>query len=641
MSQTGLVPVSDPALLSDRQKTLIRAHLDQALAHAIFAGSKRTKDFLSLVVGRALEGRQDSLHERTIGAELFGRPIGYDTGNDSVVRVRASDARKKLALYYSQMPGSTLRIELPSGSYIPVFHFLAEESTPPAPASASPLPEKPDTASLPLVFTRKKRENWPLILLALLAVALLAGFSISLWQRVRIKSGIHAIAVLPLENLSGSPTQEYFADGITEELINNLGQASTLRVTSLTSSMSYKGTKKKLPDIAQELGVDAIIEGGLIREGDQLRISTQLIDARTDRPIWARTYLRQLSAGGDWQGEVAQDIVEEISLKVNPQAQTRRSHRHTAAPDVQDLYLHGISLRDAGNCPQAIPYFEQAIARDANDAEPHSALASCYGMLGESGRLPYLEAFTKQKAEAQRAIALDDTLSESHAERANTAMTLDHDWALAETEFRRAIELNPSASTNHEKYAFFLVRVGRTQEALNEIAQAVALDPVSPSTLHAQGFIDDFARQYDRALAVTQTAQGLKINLPDLNFLRGNIAAGQGRYAEAIAAYQQAGGGPYALGHLGYAYARSGNRKMADRLIISLKQNLQQTGIGAYEIALVDAGLGDRDAALAWLETAYRNHDVGLVYLKVDPCLDALRGDPRFANLLRNMGMRP
>lgn len=640
MYQTGLVSVSDPALLSDRQKTQIRAHLDSALAHAIFAGSKRTQDFLRLVVCHALDGRQDCLHERTIGAELFGRPIGYDTGNDSVVRVRASDARKKLALYYSQIPESALRIELPSGSYLPVFHFLAEESTPLATVSATPLPAEPEAHSRLSVFTRKKRENWPMYLLAVMVLLLAVVFSVSAWQRIHRKSGIHAIAVLPLENLSGSPAQEYFADGITEELINNLGQASTLRVTSLTSSMSYKGSKKKLPEIARELGVDAIIEGGIIREGDQLRISTQLIDARSDRPIWAHTYLRQLSAGGDWQGEVAQDIVEEISLKVNPQTQARLAHKHTAAPDVEDLYLHGISLRDSGNCPQAIPYFEQAISRDANDAEPHSALASCYGMLGESGRLPYLEAFTRQKNEAQQALALDDTLSEAHAERANTAMTLDHDWMLAETEFKRAIALNPSASTNHEKFAFFLIRTGRTQEALNEIAQAVALDPVSPSTLHAQGFIDYFAHQYERAQTVAQTAQGLKINLPDWNFLRGNIASGQGRYAEAIAAYQQAGDGPYALGHLGNAYARAGNRKLADRLILTLRQHLQQSGIGAYEIALVETGLGDHDAALGWLETAYRNHDVGLVYLKVDPCLDPLRGETRFLTLLRAMGMR-
>jgi len=651
MNPTGLPVVCDPSLLSDRQKSLIRAHLDEALSNPIFAGSKRTQDFLRLVVGHALAGKQDSLHERMIGAELFGRPIGYDTGNDSVVRVRASDARKKLALYYGQRSESlpTVRIDLPSGSYVPVFQFFTADNAQPEVAAAVSLPATREEPSSPQqllltpVITRKKRENWPLRLLfaAALLLLLLVCLGLFLWSRARVVPGIHAIAVLPLENLSGSPAQEYFADGVTEELINDLGQVSTLRVTSLTSSMSYKGSKKNLPEIARELGVDAVIEGGILKEGDQVRISTQLIDARTDRPIWAHTYVRERANGIDWQGEVAQNIAEQIRIKVTPQEQARLTHKRLAAPDVQDLYLHGILLRDINRCPEAFSYFQQALAKDPNNADVHSALATCYGMLGESGRMPYLEAFSKQKIEAQRAIDLDDSLSEAHAERGNTAMTLDRDWTLAETEFKRALALNPSSSTNHEKYAFFLVRTGHPQEALAEIAQSMALDPVSASTFHAQGFIDYFAHQYDKALAVSQTARGLKIDLGDWNFLRGDIASGKGRYAEAIAAFLQAGNGPYALGHLGHAYARAGQRAAAEKLIAQLERNVNHTGIGRYEIALTYVGLGDKDHAFQWLEEAYREHDVGLVYLKVDPCLDPLRADPRFDSLLRRVGLQP
>jgi TolB-like protein/Tfp pilus assembly protein PilF len=650
MKQTTLPVACDPSPLSDRQKALIRAHLEEALSNPIFAGSKRTQDFLRLVVGHSLEGQQDSLHERMIGAELFGRPIGYDTGNDSVVRVRASDARKKLALYYSQQTGSlpAVRIDLPSGSYVPVFQFLQGNDVQPAAVAAMSLsappkePTNPQPPLLPLVLTRKKRENWPFrLLFASILLLSLTALGLFLWNRARAATGIHTIAVLPLENLSGSPTQEYFAEGVTEELINALGQVSSLRVTSLTSSMSYKGSKKKLPEIARELGVDAVIEGGIMKEGDQVRISTQLIDAHTDRPIWAHTYVRERANGINWQGEIAQNIAEQIRIKVTPQEQARLTHKRLAAPDVQDLYLHGILLRDTNHCPDAFSYFQQALAKDPNNADVHSALATCYGMLGESGRMPYLEAFSKQKIEAQRAIDLDDSLSEAHAERGNTAMTFDRDWVLAETEFKRALALNPSSSTNHEKYAFFLVRTGHPQEALAEIAESVALDPVSASTFHAQGFIDYFAHQYDKALAVAQTARGLKIDLGDWNFLRGDIEAGKGRYPVAIAAFQQAGSGPYALGHLGYVYARTGQRSAAEKLIAQLERTVRQTGIGRYEIALIYVGLDDKDHAFQWLEEAYREHDVGLVYLKVDPCLDPLRTDPRFGNSLRRVGLQP
>ena len=647
MSQT--LPV-DPSLLSAPQKALISAHLDEALSSPIFAGSKRTQDFLRLVVGHTLEGRQDGLHERMIGAELFGRPIGYDTGNDSVVRVRASEVRKKLSQYYSQQAGSppAVRIELQSGSYVPVFRFLTMDHAQPEAVADASLPvtveEPANRQPQPLVSapTQKKRGNRLIRLLIAAAVLLpLAAWGLLFWSRERVAPGIHAIAVLPLENLSGSPAQEYFADGVTEELINDLGQLSTLRVTSLTSSMSYKGSKKNLPEIARELGVEAVVEGGILREGDRVRISTQLIDTRTDRPIWAHTYVRERANGIDWQGEVAQDIAEQIRIKVTPQEQARLTHKRLAAPEVQDLYLHGILLRYFNRCPEALSYFEQALAKDPNNADVRSALATCYGMLGESGRMPYLEAFSKQKVEAQRAIDLDDSLSEAHAERGNTAMTLDRDWGLAETEFKRALALNPSSSTNHEKYAFFLVRTGHPQEALAEIAQSVALDPVSASTFHAQGFIDYFARQYDQALAVAQTARGLKIDLGDWNFLRGDIAAGKGHYSGAIAAFQQAGSEPYTLGHLGHAYARAGQRAAAEQSIAQLQRTVRQTGIGRYEIALVYVGLDDKDHAFQWLEDAYREHDVGLVYLKVDPCLDPLRADPRFESLLRRVGLQP
>jgi TolB-like protein/Tfp pilus assembly protein PilF len=658
MTIGGASSLGEPAVFSPEQMALVRRHLEDILASHAFAGTKRTQDFLRLIVTHALHGETDSLRERMIGAEMFGRPVGYDTGSDSVVRVRAVEARKKLAQYYSErgQENPPVRIELPSGSYVPRFHFASDERvvapvaepTPgvsqtrqengaPVEKNVSSPPSEPIALSL-----LKRRINPRLFAAGLLALALFfAGYTgYKHWYGGgNAHKGIHSIAILPLENLSGVPAQDYFADGMTEELINNLGQVSTLRVISLTSSMSYKGTKKKLPDIARELSVDGVVEGGILRDGNQVRISTQLIDAHSDRPIWAHTYTRDLNGAVAWQGEVAQAIAEEISTQLTPQEQAHLARKNTVNPEAQDEYLHGILLREADQCEQASSFFNHAIAIEPGYALAHSALASCYGRLGESGRMPYQEAFTQQKAEAIKAIQLDDSLSEAHAELANTYMTLDWNWSGAAAEFHRALDLNPNSATSHEKYAFYLVRTGKVADALAEIQRSVDLDPVSGSTFHAEGFIDYFSRQYDRAFAITQSVRVLRTNLPDWNFLLGDVYVGKGRYSEAISEFLKSGDGPYSLGHLGYAYARAGKVDAAQRTISRLEEDVRKDGIGRYEIALVYAGLGRRQDAFKWLEDAYPVHDVGLVYLKVDPCLDPLRSDPRFTDLLQRIGL--
>lgn len=658
--------VGEPCVLNPEEAAMVRQHLETILASHAFAGSKRTQEFLRLIVRHSLDGEMDALRERMIGAELFGRPVSYDTGNDSVVRVRASEVRKKLAQYYSDLGQEEppVHIELPAGSYAPRFHFPPYLPQTPLTADPHPAPAvhsvhaagengfaQPDAATrpetgppivpdLPKPAHARKVRLIATAGLALVLIGLGATVLFRRWNKpANTPAGIHSIAVLPLENLSGAPEQDYFADGITEELINDLGQVSALRVISLTSSMSYKGTKKRLPEIARDLTVDGVVEGGVLRDGSQVRISVQLIDARADRPVWAHTYIRDLGSVPDWQGEVAKTIAEEISTEVSPQEQARLAQRHTIDPQAQDLFLHGILLRQADDCRSAIDYFNRAIEKDAGYADAHSALASCYGRLGESGRLPYEQAFTRQKREALRAIELDDSLSEAHAELGNTAMTLDRDWPAAEAQFHRALELNPNSATSHEKYAFYLVRTGQFRDAISQIERSVDLDPVSASTFHAEGFIYYFSRRYDDALAVTKTVRGLKINLPDWDFLIGDIYAEKNMFADSIAAFLRSGSGPYALGHLGNAYARAGRTDAARRTIARLQQQVRKDGVGRYEIALVYAGLGDKKEAFEWLEDAFHAHDAGLVYLKVDPCLEPLRSDPQFDDLLRRVGL--
>ena len=649
----------EPEVLSPEQIGSVRHHLKEVVASRAFAGSKRTQDFLHLIVERALEGKVDSLRERMIGAEMFGRPVDYDTGNDSVVRVKATEVRKKLAEYYLEAGSkSDVRIDLPRGSYVPKFVFEPLGTTADPHSRTAPLAsveqtvgqgEKRSAASAAgrataLPVSERKRSRLPRALasvgLGLALIATTGYLGLKRWfGESNTQAEIRSVAILPLKNLSADPNQEYFADGMTEELINDLGQVSTLRVISLTSAMSYKGTKKNLPEIAHELSVDGVVEGGVLRDGNEVRISVQLIDARKDRPIWAHTYVRDLTGVLAWQGEVAQAIADQISINVTPQEQARLARNRPIDPVAQDLYLRGILQLDADDCKTAVDYFEKAVGKNPNYAQAHAALANCYGRMGESGRMAYKEAFSEQRIEATRAIELDDSLPEGHAELANTAMTLDWDWTTAATEFHRALELNPNSASIHEKYAFYLVRTGRLPEALAEVQRGVDLDPVSWHSFHAEGFIYYFSHQYDQALSLILRVRALDINPPDWSFLLGDVYAEKGRYAEAIGEFLKSGNGPDSLGHLGNAYARAGQVGAARRTIAQLQEHVQKNGVGRYEIALVYAGLGRNQEAFKWLEEAYDAHDVGLLYLKIDPCLDPLRSDPRFDNLMRRVGL--
>jgi TolB-like protein/Flp pilus assembly protein TadD len=646
--------------LSPEQIALVRLHLRELKASREFANSERSKHFLELIVERTLDGKADSLHERTIGAEMFGRPIDYDTGSDAVVRVKANEVRKKLAQHYFAADRKfAVRIQLRSGSYVPRFIFEPPEPTPQPQAHLAPLssagqsiapPEAPQAekpvspAPAPPPLPAQKFRFTPRLragaAIGLAVIAVIGYFGFRDWYvNSHVHSGIRSIAILPLKNLSGDPGQEYFADGMTEELINDLGLVSTLRVISLTSSMSYKGTTKKLPEIAHELAVDGVVEGGVLRDGNQVRVSTQLIDARTDRPIWAHSYVRDLTSVHAWQGEVAQAIADEISIDVTPEQQARLARSRPIDPQAQDLYLHGMLQLDADDVKSAVVYFSKSLDKNPNYAQAHAALAYCFGRLGEQGQLSYQLAFRKQKAEASRAIELDDSLPEAHAELANAAMTLDWDWSTAAAEFRRALELNPNSAAIHQKYAFYLVRTGQLAKALEEVKRGVDLDPVSGRSLHYEGFLYYFSRQYDQVLPLIRTVRALDITPADWSFLLGDVYAQRRAYSESIAEFLKSGDGPHSLGHLGNAYARAGRVAAARKTIAKLEGHVQENGVGRYEIALVYTGLGENEEAFKWLEEAYKARDVGFVYLKIDPCLDPLRSDPRFEDLLQRVGL--
>jgi len=646
----------DPASKADEftseQVRLVRNHLEEVISSSAFAGSKRSQDFLQLVVEHALAGRFDSLRERMIGAEMFGRPIGYDTANDAVVRVKATEVRKKLAQFYREAATRPpVRIELPSGSYVPKFHWKLEaqqeiDARLPNPVEPS-FAEKPVEVKEAISPTPAKTYRRPSYVVAsgLLGLGLLAaigywGFT-ALRRQSNAAQGIRSIAILPLQNLTGDPKQEYFADGMTEELIADLGQIGSLRVISRTSAMSYKATRKNLPQIAHELGVDAVVEGSVWREGNRVRIAAQLIDARTDRHLWARNYDRDLTSVLALEGEVAQAIADEISIETTPQAEARLTRTRPLFAEAQELYLRGVELLNQGNPREAVGYLEDAVDKDPSYAPAHVALAGDYGWLGEAGLLAYTEAFPKQKIEAAKAIELDEALPGGHAELASALMNLNWDWVTPEKEFKRALELNPNSTSVHSKYAFYLMRLGRLDEAIAQAKLNLQLDPVSSHSYSNLSFINYFARRYDQALAEIQKADDIDRNLPEFIYPRAVIYVEKGMYDAAIAEFKKLGQQPHALGHMGNVYARMGRAAEARDSISSLKEHVQTDGIGRYEIALVYAGLGQKEEAFTWLEKSYTGHDKGLTYLKIDPCVDPLRSDPRFHDLLRRVGITP
>jgi TolB-like protein/Flp pilus assembly protein TadD len=646
--------------LSPRRRALVRDHLEKVLWSPAFAGSKRSQDFLKLIVGHTLEGETDALRERMIGAEMFGRPIGYDTGNDPVVRVKATEVRKKLAQYYSEAKvKDSVRIEFPSGTYVPRFHFepqeaampsqpkaaaLTPEQSPQAPALGEQDAQPATKAKEAITLPRRKSLGAPRVLAAgtvgLAVIAMAVFVSVKKWY-IDPTAGaeIRSIAILPMENLSGDAGQDYFADGMTEELINDLGQVSTLKVISLTSAMSYKKTKKTLPEIAHELAVDGAVEGVIQREGNHVRVSARLIDAATDRPLWAHTYSRDAASVLAIQGEVAQAIAEEISMNVTPQQRARLARKHPVNAEAENLYLQGMRRLNAEDLNSSTDLLQRAIEADPNSAPAHAALADCYGWMGESSGVAYSDFFLKQRAEAIEAVELDDFLPEGHAELADAAMNLNWDWTTAAKEFQRAQQLNPNSASIHEKYAVYLAKAGKLSEAAEQIKQSLELDPVSDRSFRNAAFIYLALRQNSQALSLIGKMQSLHITPPD--FLEGSVYVETGMYAKAIDAFIKSGNGPPALGHLGNAYARAGQTDAARKTILQLEELVRKSGAGRYEIALVYAGLGEKDPAFRWLENSYRAHDGGLTYLKIDSCLDPLRSDPRFDALMRRVGLAP
>jgi len=483
-------------------------------------------------------------------------------------------------------------------------------------------------------------------LVAILAAIIAALFTGDVQEWIAGDSSspnIESIAVLPLENLSGDPEQEYFADGMTEALITDLSKIGALKVISRTSAMRYKGSDKPLPDIARELGVDAVVEGSVLRVEDRVRITAQLIEAATDQHLWAESYERDLRDVLALQSEVARTIAKEIQITLTPQEEARLASARPVDPEAYETYLLGRSYwnkHGEEDQKKAVEYFERAIDQDPDYATAYSGLADAYTMLGFWGIIPPAEAIPKARAAVQRALELDDTLAEAHTPLGLIKFHFDWEWSAAEAEFRRALELNPSYALAHDWYAVYLAAVGRLDEALAEMERAKELDPLSVRINSALAFQFRLSRQYDRsieqaqktlemdpghwlaqeALATAYRAKGLDEQVVHEAYRKQYVLAGDSERVEAM----------------DRGYAESGPQGAVCEAAEMLVARSKLRYVSSRDIALSYVFCGKKDEAFYWLERAYGERDPSLPLLG-DPAWDPIRSDPRFQDLLRRM----
>ena len=463
---------------------------------------------------------------------------------------------------------------------------------------------------------------------------------------------IRSLAVLPLVNLSGDAEQEYFADGITDELIGNLMRIKALRVISRTSVMRFKGTRKSVAEIARELDVDAVVEGTLIRSAERVRVSAQVIQANPEKNIWAERYELPLGDTVILLGKLAREISDAIRIELTLQEQKDLAGVRPVDQETYESFLKGRyywAKRTEAATQKAIEYFQQAIERDPRFALAFTGLADSYVSLAVAETLQEAmaptDAFPKARVAVSRALDVDDTLAEAHASLGHIMFQYDRDWSGAEKEFRRAIELSPSNANARHWYALSLMWMGRLDEALNEIRQARATDPLSLVINSNLGFVLAVARQYDLGIEQCRKTLEMDPNFAHAHYRLGQIYVLKGMNQDAIVELKKAialsGESPRATAELGLAYARLGDTSEALKLLSELRARSKLRYVSPFNMALIYGGLGDNRQTLDWLEMAYKERAPSLNLLKLSPAFDGLRSEPRFTELVRRVGLPP
>jgi len=509
----------------------------------------------------------------------------------------------------------------------------------------------------------------PVLAFAMIAgIALIASLSRSTVRErlfgVRSTPRIQSLAVLPLMNLSSDADQDFFADGMTEELTTDLGKISALRVISRTSAMQYKGTKKPLSEIARELNVDALVEGTVARSGNHLRITANLLQASPEKHLWAESYESEVGDALTVQGQIARAVAREIQVKLTPEEQKLLANARPVNPKAHDDYLKGRYLcrKDTREgVDKGIQYFQSAIQEASTEPLAYAGLADCYVIIGWggdvfAGDLPPKESLTNARDAARKALQLDGDLAEAHTSLAVAELILNWNWADAEREFKRAIELNPNYSPAHVWYAHYLAAMSRFDESVAEAKRSLELDPISQFTMDFAEWAFYLAHRYDLAVPQSQKSLELAPEFPWAHYDLGLVYARTGRVSESVQEFTKAeelfGMSQDRLGELRKAYQQSGEKGYWRKILEFCREQSKQRrkfgstsgyGWGDYaqnvDVAAVQVRLGEFDAAFESLERGYSKHETMLIYLKVDPIWDVLRSDARFQDLIRRVGI--
>lgn len=479
-----------------------------------------------------------------------------------------------------------------------------------------------------------------------LAVALALGGYFS-WRQLRLRTqppdGKIMLAVLPFQNLTGDPSQEYFSDGFTEEMITALGglQPERLGVIARTSAMKYKHTDKAVDQIARELGVQYVLEGSVRRDAGRTRISAQLIQVEDQTHLWADSYQRDMRDILGIQNEVAQAIAGHISLQLTPPQQARLAAARPVNPEAHEAYLLGRfnwNKRTRDGMMTGLSYFQKAVSLDPKDPLGYTGIADSYITLGLMEHLPPTEAFPRAKEAVLKALAIDDTLVDAHSTLAQIYQS-EGDWERTEQQCRRALALNPSYALGHYRYSALLSRAARHEEAVAESRRASELDPLSPSMMSALGQALLFARRYDEAQQALLKALELDPNYFGALALLADTYAARGMLEDSIAELKKAEsvapGDPWVRADLGYAYAKLGRKSDAEKVLRELRAESKGKYVSGFFVSWVCIGLGKNEEALQWLERAYEQNDYQLSWISVSPVFDPIRSDPRFAALMR------
>jgi TolB-like protein/Tfp pilus assembly protein PilF len=492
-----------------------------------------------------------------------------------------------------------------------------------------------------------RRRRFAMLLAAGLLIATAGGWAAFSWFKPA-GTGIMSIAVLPLANLSADPEHDYFAEGMTEALINELGRISALRVISRSSVARYKERKEPLTRIARDLNAEAVLEGAVLREAGRVRITVQLMGSKPERQLWTERYEQDISNILVLQREVARAVAAQVRAKLTPKEHALLSRARAVDPQAYEAYLRGRyhwNKASAQGLLKARESFEEAIRKDPEFAPAHAGLADTYAW-SQRWAVPNMtsprDVFAKARSAALKALELDDSLAEAHTALAYIKEAYDWDWAGAEQQYRRAIELNPNYAPARHMFGVFLAIPRRFEEAYAQLSLAERLDPHSRAIKRAHGALYYWHGNFDRAIALWQMTLELEPDFPHANYMLALAYTQKGMYREAIEANQKfsqsTGHTPRSLAILAHGYGKAGDQKEALKLIRHLEERANREFVPGFDMAIAYIGVGDKDEALRWLEIAFKTRDQGLSNLNRAPFwFDALRPDPRFQDLLRRM----